>query len=370
MTVLLVAAALAGCTGGTSNEGQPPSETPTGSDTGSRSDTGSSTDQPRRNGGGQGHANQSYDAYLEVAPDNGTAPLNVTLTFGATWQDNGRHTGQQGNGSAGSSGNRTGNGAGNGQGNSGNATGEPGQHPVNGGHDVTWTLEVRLTTRASSDAGNATGNSTGTGGNATGNQTGNGTSSGNTTTVPPAGNSTSDGTAGNGTVVASFNGTGADLPGNESVLLNETGTYTVTFVVTPDDGSDPIVRDATLTVEPLPPGTPLGNVTRTFEGSFLASTPLECMGSEEHEWALNETFQGLAADVSRINATAETSGLNDLVITLVAPNGTEVESGSEINLEGPFEAGTYALRVESCLAANAGYTVTAIAHYATKGGFA
>ena len=167
----------------------------------------------------------------------------------------------------------------------------------------------------------------------------------------------------------SFNGTGGDLPGNETVLLNATGSYQVTFTVTPDDGSPVIVRDASVSVEPLPPGTPLGNETRTFEGSTLIAAPLLC-GSDEFEWALNGTFAGMEADVSHVNLTVDSSGFSDWELTLVAPNGTEVGSGEEINAAGPFEVGNYTLTVENCMDLEASFTVTAVAHYATKGGFA
>ncbi|HJQ93080.1 MAG TPA: hypothetical protein VJ874_02210, partial [Candidatus Thermoplasmatota archaeon] len=187
MAILLVAAALAGCTGGTSNEPQPTGETPDGG-------SGTQTSQDRGPGSqGQRGRNHTYDASLEVSPENGTAPLNVTLTFGATWQDNGQRGGPAGNGTGGSSANRTttgaaSNGTGNGTGRAANAN--DGSHPVGPGHDVTWTLEVRLM------SGGAAANGT-----AGGNETGNGTSDGNATTnsTTTSSSSTSTGPGGNGT---------------------------------------------------------------------------------------------------------------------------------------------------------------------------
>ncbi|MHB1262090.1 MAG: hypothetical protein ACYC2H_10285 [Thermoplasmatota archaeon] len=345
MLALLVAAALAGCTGGTSGEGQLPEAAPSGTVSGSQTRSNPRTQAADQGGGDR----KSYDASLEVSPENGTAPLNVTLTFGATWRHNGQRAGPGGNGTSGNTNGTDGRGG----------TPNDGWHPVNGGHDVNWTLEVRWMGPPPL--------STGTG---TGNQTGNGTSSSNSTTGAPAGTGngtggTGNGTMANGTVVASFNGTAADLPGNESVLLNETGSYNVTFTVTPADGES-IVRYASITVEPLPPGSPLGNETRTFEGSFLASEPLLCFGSAEHEWILNATFGGTPAEVSHLNLTVETAGFADVELTLVAPNGTEIGSGPEIDAEGPFGAGNYTLTAESCVAADAEYTVTAIAHYVTR----
>lgn len=384
MAALLVAAALAGCTGGTSNEGQPPDDRSTSdAPAQTRSDT-------RGPGGQQGRGNdRTYDAHLEVSPDNGTAPLNVTLAFGATWQDNGRRAGQDGDRpDSNGTGNQTGGPGGNSTGNRGNGTGNGGSHPVNGGHNVTWTLEVRLVSGGASGSGNATGNGT-TQGDGAGNQTATGNQTGNTTTQTSTGNGgsqtssqtststagsgnetgTGDGTTANGTLIVSFNGTDDDLPGNETVLLNETGSYTVTFTVTTEDGTA-IVRDASVAVEPLPPGSPLGNETRTFEGSFLVSEPLLlCTGSEDFEWALNGTFDGTLADVSHVNATVESSGFADVELTLVAPNGTEVQSGAEINATGPFEPGNYTLTAESCVSADAEFTITAVAHYVTKASF-
>jgi hypothetical protein len=126
-----------------------------------------------------------------------------------------------------------------------------------------------------------------------------------------------------------------------------------------------VVRDRTISVRELPPGSPLGNETRTFEGSFLASEPLLCFGSDEFEWALNDTFAGTTAEVKHVNVTAEADGLADVLLTLTAPNGTEVAHGSAIDAVGPFEAGTYVLKAESCVAANADYVLTAIADYTT-----
>lgn len=357
MLALLVAAALAGCTGGTSSdEGQnPDEESRTGTPTGSQTTT--TTRPPGDDRGRRTQGNQTYEAHLEVFPDNGTAPLNVTLEFDVTWSDSGRHTGQQGNGTGSS--NRT-------------STGEPGQHALNRGHakNMTWTLEVRYNATASSNMTNATeGNGT-AGGNATGNTT---SGSSTQTTTGSAGNGTGNQTGGgqtgnataHGTVIASFNGTGGELPSNRTVTLNTTGSYEAVFTVYLDDGSD-LVRRHSIAVSELPPGTPLGNETRTFEGSFLASEPLLCFGSDEHEWILNGTFAGRAAEVSHVNVTVESAGFADVELTLVAPNGTEVASGAEIHEEGPFAAGNYTLTAESCVAADAEYTVTAIAHYVTR----
>lgn len=380
MAILLVAAALAGCTGGTSNEGQLPTDLPTG--TGSPGSPGSNSSAPAPRS-----TNATFDAYLEVSADNGTAPLNVTLSFGASASPEGEQhnltwtlvvhanaTADAGNGTAGdSTGNATGNSTGNATGNStGNGTG-------NGTGNSTSTGSSSQTSTGSG-SGNSTSTSTASPSNSTGNQTGNGAGSGGSgsgngtgnQTGGPTGNQTGNAT-GNGTddraVVASFNGTGDELPGNRSVVLNATGEFEVTFTVRSGDETV-VVRSQTIAVQSLPPGSPLGNETRTFEGSFLASEPLLlCMGSDEHEWSLNGTFAGTPADVSHVNVTIDASGLDDAELILVAPNGTEVAKGPEINQEGPFEVGTYVLRVESCLAADVDYTVTAIANYATPGGF-
>ncbi len=338
MLVLLVAAALAGCTGGASGEGQSPNEDPD-KDTSTGSPTNTTRRSPGEDRGQRTHGNQTYDAHLEVSPDNGTAPLNVTLDFDVTWSDSGQHAGQPGNGTAGNgtgSSNRT-------------STGDPGQHPLNPGQakNMTWTLEVRFNGTATGTGTSANGTADG---NGTGNQTG-GASSGNATA--------------HGTMVASFNGTGEELPSNRTVTLEDIGSYDAVFTVELDDGSD-LLRRHRIIVSDLPPGTPLGNETRTFEGSVLVSVPAACPGSEEFGWVLNETFESRPAGVSQLNLTLESGGLGSWEMTLVAPNGTEVGAGEEIHAEGPFEAGNYTLTVEACLAADSDFTVTAIAHYVTR----
>jgi hypothetical protein len=408
--VLLVAAALAGCTGGT-DEGQIPidSFTESGTTSGSSGDTG--TDRPR----GQGRNNQSYEPYLEAHPDNGTAPLNVTLEFGVTWFDNGQHRGQQdGTGArgnqTGASGNQTGNSTGNSTGNqtggpggsnsSGNRTGnEPGEHDLNRGHakGLNWTLEVRYNATASNGTGgNATGNSTGNGtaGGSNGTSTGTGSTSSSTTTTSSTGtttsssstgtgssgnttgngtgnstgNGTGNSTSGNsmahGTVVASFNGTGEELPSNRTVTLNETGTYDAVFTVNHENGTTQTAH-ATITVSAIPPGTPLGNETQVFEGGFPVSGPGLCLNSEDFEWVLNGTFNGTPAEIDQLNVTVESSGFGEVELTLTAPDGTEIQTGSEINATGPFEPGNYTLTASSCTSVNSEFVATAVAHYVT-----
>lgn len=355
MLALLVAAAMAGCLGGSDNEEQPPEDGQPSDGTTTAPTTGTGTRGP-----GSPPPKGSVDAYLEVSASNGTAPLNVTLTFGV---NSTRSSGAPGQG------------AGNGTA-QGNATSNPGTTPpgqsAQGSDDLTWTLEVHFTASTDGPDGNATGNSTGNQtGNATGNQTGNAT--GNQTTGTQtgtggqAGNGTQTGADGNATanrtLMASWNGTGDELPGNRTLWLNETGSYEVTFTVY-SDNETAAVRTQAVAVSALPPGTPLGNETTTFEGSFLASEPLLCIASSDHDWVLNATFENRSATVSHVNITADGSGLSDLELFLLDANGTELASGPEIHAEGPFDAGTYTVRVESCVAANASYTVTAIANYA------
>jgi hypothetical protein len=336
---LLVAAALAGCTGGSDKTSQIPnpfSKSASGTSSGSG---GNATDSHPH-----GPSNATLDAFLNVSASNGTAPLDLTITFGASATQ----------------------------------------------ANLTWTLDVTakpLDDSTGGGSGNATGNQTG---NATGNATGNDTTSasstststgitnstGNTTgngTSSPAGNSggnqTGDQTG--STVVASFNGTGADLPGNRSVWLNTSASVRVDFVVHFDDNST-VERNATVTVTAVPAGTPLGNQTETFDGSFLVSEPVTCvLGSDEHKFTLNATWNGTTAAVDHINATLDEGDLlADFNVTLLDGNGTELASGQDgfdsngTNGTG-FQAGDYVLRVQSCLSADADYTVTLVARYVT-----
>lgn len=391
--VLLVAAALAGCTGGT-DEGQLPIDSFTESGTTSASSSDTGTTGPRSQGRGN---DQSYEAYLEVEPANGTAPLDVTLEFGVTWFDNGQHRGQQ-NGT-GSGGNQTGNGTGNGTGSASNQTGnQPGEHDLNRGKakGLDWTLEVRYNATASNGTGgNATGNGTGNGtaggsnGTSTSGSTGTTTTSSSTGTTTSStssgtgssgngtGNSTGNGTgnstgggSGNamahGTVVASFNGTGEELPSNRTVTLNETGSYDAVFTVTHENGTTQAVHE-TIAVGAVPAGTPLGNETQVFEGSFVASEPLTCMGEEVFDWVLNGTFNGTPAEVDHVNVTVDAGGFGSVEMTFAAPNGTEIQSGEEINATGPFAPGNYTLTVSACTSVAVDFTATAVAHYATLG---
>jgi hypothetical protein len=389
MLALLVAAAMAGCLGGSDDEDQPPEDGQASDGTTTTPPGGGSATSGPRGSQQQG----SVDAYLEVSASNGTAPLNVTLTFGVNSTAPPQGAGQGGNGTgAGNGTGQAGNGTGqasNGtaQGNASRGTTPPGQS-ARGSDNLTWTLEVHFTASSGDSASNATGNSTGNQTNSTGNQTGNatgnrtgnqtgtgtqtgtqtGNATGNQTTGPqtgaPAGNGTSDGNAtANRTLLASWNGTDDELPGNRTVWLNETGSYEVTFTVY-SGNETAAMRTQSVAVTELPPGSPLGNETTTFEGSFLASPLVVCVASNDHDWMLNATFENRSASVSHVNITADGSGLNDIELFLLDSNGTELASGSEIHAEGPFEAGTYTVRVESCVAANARYTVAAVANYA------
>jgi hypothetical protein len=389
LTVLLVAAALAGCTGGSDDEDQPPADSFTASGTTTGTSGDNETDPPRGQGQ-QGSSNLSYEAHLDVSPNNGTVPLNVTIEVDVTWCDQGRHLGQDGNGTAGSSGNQTStapSGTGTGNGTGGNGTGSQGQgqgldgpcgHPLNPSRDnLTWTLEVRFNATAANATadGNATGNGTASS-NSTGTSTTTTTGSSNgTTTGNATGNGTGNGTGGNSTgstfahgdVVASFNGTGADFPSNHSVLLNESGSYDAVFVVTYENGTNDTLQEM-VAVGDLPPGSPLGNETQEFTGSFLAPDPLLCsFGETEFEWVLNGTFNGTPAEVGHVNVTVETAGFADIELTFLSPNGTEIQTGTEINATGPFVAGNYTLVARSCVSIDASFVATAVAHYVSLG---
>jgi hypothetical protein len=172
----------------------------------------------------------------------------------------------------------------------------------------------------------------------------------------------------NGTRYASFTGTGAALPGERNVTLNRTGHYTAVFTVHWDNKTR--VRVAAVEAEPLPAGSVLGNETRTFEGSFAVSEPLLCFGSETFEWDLNATFGGAPAHADHVHANVTADGVSDITLTLVSPNGTELASGPELDVNGTngtgFEPGTYGLRVDSCFSADTTYTVTAVARYVSE----
>ena len=383
LTAVLVAAALAGCTAGDEDPATTPA--PTFRQAPQDDSRGVDRDEDDENGtdGWRG------DLRLEVDPKRGPVPLNVTIQYDVGGREgSGQGKGlPAGNGTAGNgtAGNRT----------AGNATsGESSDANAN----LTWTLRMwRMApdeveemeaeeaanataggngtagngTSSTSPTGGPTGNSTGTTTGSPGNSTGpttswTGTSTGsmpdNETGVP--GNGTGP-PSGPGNLTLTINGTWADLPGATSHLINATGHYKVRFEV--DYGNGTLhKRTAVVHARDYEEGEALGNETRTFEGSFLASDPLFCLtGAEEFDWRLNATFGPHGATVSRLNATLESDGsLDGYEMFLVAPNGTEIASGESLDVEGPLGAGNYTLRVESCLAFDTSFVVTGIADYA------
>jgi len=355
MMVLLVAAALAGCTGGHDTTPQA-SASPAPSSSGSLTSSGP-TPAPHSDNG-------TLHAMLNVSAHEGQAPLNLTITFDArapgnvTWTlnvtafpDNGT---SGGNATGNSTGDSTGNSTGTRTGNStGNATGNS-----------------TSSTGTSSTAPTGTGNQTG---NATGNSTGNGTGSphgksgqqhGSPAWVSP-----------NGTVVASFNGTQAGLPGNVSVLLNASANYRVLFVVH-GEGNRTAHRQLVVHVgggEGPEPGTPLGNETMTKSGSILlggAEVSCDSFGADV-PWVLNATFGGIAADVDHLVVNLTGASTADFALHLLAPNGTEIAhaddnflGGAEhLDVNGTFPAGNYTIHIGACNAAASSYKVVATAEY-------
>lgn len=395
LTLVLAAAALAGCTAGNDGAQLP------GAQSGEQREAQDAQGKGRgagQDGAGQGNDGWRGDLQLEVDPKQGLAPLDVTIRYDIGGRENpGRGHGASGNSTGNATGNATGTStstttgspSGNTTGNStGTSTGTPTGIPTgnatagSGGNataqaNVTWTLV--LWRMQPDEAANETGNATGPGGNATGNATGNstgsqgnstGNSTGNTTNSTGNSTGTSDGNGtgdqfpqGPGNLTLSINGTLADLPGVTVQRINATGHYKVRFTVDYGNGTTH-QRTAVVHVRALQDGDALGNETRTFEGSFLASEPLLCLGSEEFEWVLNDTFGGHGAIADRINATLEADGMvDDYTLTLVAPNGTELASGPAIDLAGPLEAGNYTLRVDSCVAADTAFTVAGLVDY-------
>ena len=375
---LLATAALAGCTAG--QEAQmgdgpaPPFRQVQDSGPGGPSGRG----QDRNDTGNDGWRG---DIRLQVDPKQGIAPVNVTIDY-----DVGRGTASEPNGQAKGQGKGQGNATGNST--SGNATGNATTGSQGDAEadreDLSWTLEVwRMqssefgrTGNASdgppsdNSTGNSTGNGTTTGGTGSGNATGNAT--GNSTDDPggeaddgdDAGMSGGDFPGGPGNLTLQVNGTWADLPGSVTQRVNATGHYKVRFTVDYGNGT---LRDRTATfhVRGIQEGDPLGNETKTFEGGFLASEPLLCSGSDEHELVLNATFGLHTAAVTRLNVSLEADGaIDDYDLVLVAPNGTELASGSSLEVDGPLGAGNYTLRVDSCTAVDTSYVVTVVADYA------
>lgn len=351
MAALVCAAALAGCAAG-----DPESQLPTGlpGDQGAETD-GAGPDAGSNDTGDSANATPAANVTLEVDPDDGSAPLNVTLRYDADDADNSSanltwtlrmwRSGPPAPAPADdAAGNGTGNGTGNATtgGSSGNATGNS---TGNGTTSATATSSSSPASSGNGTAGNGTGNSTG-----------------NATTGGSSGNATGNGTA---EFTLAINGTSVDLPGLTTHRINATGHYQVTFTVTFGNGTV-VERNATMDVRAVPPGTALGNETSEFSGSFLASEPVLCLASEEFEWALNDTKDDVPAEVDQVWATLEGSGVSDYTLTLTAPNGTEIASGPELNATGPFEAGNYTLAVESCVAIDTEFVLTAIASYVAR----
>jgi hypothetical protein len=349
--------------------------------------------------GGRGQGNQGNGEGQGRSDANGTGNATGASSSSTTAPSN-----STGNSTAG---NATGNATGNSTGNpTGNSTAGTNGQSASASANLTWTLRVwrmqagedpENMTADGNGTGNATGNSTtggsagnSTSGNATGNATGNSTS---TTTASPSGNATgnstggSTGTAGNatgasgnatsgngtsagstGNFTLAINGTLDDLPGHTEHTVHVAGHYKVRFEVTYPNGTS-VQRTAVFHVRELQDGEALGNETRSFEGSFLASEPLTCsMGAEEFSWLLNDTFDGdhglRSARVGHVNVTLTSEGLfDDYEIALLLENGTELARGGSIDLPGPLAAGNYTLLVESCVAAETSFMLTAVADY-------
>lgn len=180
-------------------------------------------------------------------------------------------------------------------------------------------------------------------------------------------------TAGNGSANATGNGTtarqqtqesGSSLPMRLQHTYGAAGRYDLTFAATVAGKAVETLRTVVAAGDgpaSLPSGTPLGNETKEFTGSFAFSDPLcEIGGSEEFEWPFNGTFNGTPSQAQRILVTAEAEGLADLTLTLVDGNGTELASGPQLDETGPFPPGVYTLVAESCGSANARFVVTAV----------
>ena len=182
-------------------------------------------------------------------------------------------------------------------------------------------------------------------------------------------------TAGNGSAQGSANGTaarqqaqesGSSLPMRLQHQYTSAGRHDLSFAVTVAGQAIDTLRTVVVVADgsgagSMPAGSPLGNKTEEFTGSFAFSDPLCGIGgSEEFDWTFDETFNGTPSAVQRIVVTAETEGVADLTLTLVDENGTELASGPELDETGPFPAGLYTLIVESCGSANASFVVTAV----------
>jgi hypothetical protein len=180
-------------------------------------------------------------------------------------------------------------------------------------------------------------------------------------------------TVGNGSAQGSANGTaarqqaqesGSSLPMRLQHTYGAAGRYDLSFAVTVAGQAIDTLRTVVAAGEgsaSMPSGTPLGNETKQFTGSFAFSDPLcEIGGSEEFEWPFNGTFNGTPSQVQRILVTAEAEGVADLTLTLVDGNGTELASGPQLDETGPFPPGAYKLVAESCGSANASFVVTAV----------
>jgi hypothetical protein len=383
MTIPLVALALAGCVAG--NDAQLPTvgghKAAAGQQPGGQGASG--------NGTGNGTGNQSASEWnplvLSVDPTNGTAPLNVTLRYDVTNKSANLTWGLtlERTGDVPASGNGTGNATGNATGNSttSSSTGQGNSTTGQGNSTSNSTSASGTTTGA---AGNGT-TGNGTAGNGT---TGNGTtsSSSGTGSNSTTGTSTAPAAAGNGTsgnstatsggnFTLAINGTAADLPGVTVQRLNVSGTYTVRFHVDFGNGTQRD-RNATVIVQALQPGAPLGNETLHKTGLIvLGGTEADCnaVGGVDIPWVLNATRNGTAAEIRHIHAALKGSTTAvDLDLSLVMPNRTAVANstfGSKevIDVDGPLEAGNYTLHIAACAAAAGTWTLDAVADYVVAG---
>lgn len=180
---------------------------------------------------------------------------------------------------------------------------------------------------------------------------------------------------GNGSANATGNGTaarqqlqesGSTLPMRLQHTYASGGRYDLTFVVTVAGQALDTLRTAVVVADgdgtgSLPAGSPLGNKTEEFTGSFAVADPLcQLGGSEEFDWVFDPTFNGTPSEVQRIVVTAETDGFGELTLSLVDENGTELASGPELDEMGPFPAGAYTLVAEACGSADASFVITAV----------
>ena len=211
-----------------------------------------------------------------------------------------------------------------------------------------------------------------------------------------AGNATGNGTAGNGTLVILLpllvpgfqpnetNATANETTAPENAVVvhafAEAGSYNVTLYVT-DEAGQTATATVALAVSPSGPasGTVLRTDKKTWSGAAanLVATASPCASASNPWEFVGVEADGTASVVSKVLITAtysSTQGVNNnLNLYFIGPDGKEIKShtggtgAKKIEVDGPFAAGKYTVKVDRCttgVAVGAAYSAAGEATYA------